>query len=194
MMLVPGGEERAPRRALSVHAALPTDKYHANRPQVSAASVASHAVSRSRASSRASLQKRPWTPSLDHPPDSPTSSLISSLRQQLELLSDQATLLNSKLVDSISKHADLEDTIFGLQSEKDHQLRQIDELEKAKAQWEESMNTGLLVERSQIRDEMQRLAAGLVEEEKRRGTEEERRQQVESEVDQLTASLFDQVS
>lgn len=166
----------------------------ANSQQVSAASVASHAVSRSRASSRASLQKRPWTPSLEHPPDSPTSSLISSLRQQLELLSDQATLLNSKLVDSISKHADLEDTIFGLQSEKEQQLRQIDELEKAKAQWEESMNTGLLVERSQIRDEMQRLAAGLVEEEKRRGTEEERRQQVESEVDQLTASLFDQVS
>lgn len=151
-------------------------------------------MSRSRASSRASLQKRPWTPSLEHPPDSPTSSLIGSLRQQLELLSDQASLLNAKLVDSISKHADLEDQIFGLQSEKTQHEAEIDELQRAKARWEESMNTGLLVERSQIRDEMQRLAAGLVEEEKRRGTEEERRQQVEREVDQLTASLFTQVS
>ena len=55
------------------------------------------------------------------------------------------------------------------------------------------MKTGLLVERSQIQDEMQRLAAGLVEEERKRGSAEERRQKVESEVDDLTAMLFDQV-
>lgn len=55
------------------------------------------------------------------------------------------------------------------------------------------MNTGLFVERSQIKDEMQRLAAGLVEEERRRGSAEERRQKVEEEVDELAASLFDQV-
>jgi len=66
-------------------------------------------------------------------------------------------------------------------------------LEKGKKQWEESMNTGLLVERSQIRDEMQRLAQGLVEEERRRGSAEVKRWQVEGEVDALTASLFDQV-
>lgn len=56
------------------------------------------------------------------------------------------------------------------------------------------MSAGVLVERSQIRDEMQKLAAGLVEEERRRGSAEERRQKVEGEVDALTASLFDQVS
>lgn len=55
------------------------------------------------------------------------------------------------------------------------------------------MKTGLLVERDQIRDEMQRLAAGLVEEERRRGSAEEKRAQVENEVDDLTAKLFDQV-
>jgi hypothetical protein len=56
------------------------------------------------------------------------------------------------------------------------------------------MNTGLLVERSQIAGEMQRLASGLVEEERRRGSAEERRAKVENEVDDLAASLFDQVS
>lgn len=56
------------------------------------------------------------------------------------------------------------------------------------------MNTGLLVERSAIREEMQRLAAGLVEEERRRGSAEERREQVESEVDNLTATLFEQAN
>lgn len=56
------------------------------------------------------------------------------------------------------------------------------------------MNTGLLVERSQIKDEMQKLAAGLVEEERRRGSAETRRQKVEEEIDELAASLFDQVS
>ena len=56
------------------------------------------------------------------------------------------------------------------------------------------MNTGLLVERAQIKDEMQKLAAGLVEEERRRGSAEERRIKVENEVDDLAASLFNQVS
>lgn len=66
-------------------------------------------------------------------------------------------------------------------------------LEEERNRWEESMKTGLLVERDQIRDEMQRLAAGLVEEERRRGSAEEKRAQVENEVDDLTAKLFDQV-
>jgi hypothetical protein len=55
------------------------------------------------------------------------------------------------------------------------------------------MNTGLYVEQSQIRDEMQRLAAGLVEEERKRGSAEQRRQDVENEVDELATSLFEQV-
>ena len=55
------------------------------------------------------------------------------------------------------------------------------------------MNTGLYVEQSQIRDEMQRLAAGLLEEERKRGSAEQRRQDVENEVDELATSLFEQV-
>ena len=66
-------------------------------------------------------------------------------------------------------------------------------LEHEKLSWEENMNTGLLVERSQIKEEMQKLAAGLVEEERRRGSAEERRIKVENEVDDLAASLFGQV-
>lgn len=95
---------------------------------------------------------------------------------------------------SISKHADLEDQIFALTSQRDEQKDSIEELERAKAQWEESMNTGLLVERSAIREEMQRLATGLVEEERRRGSAEEKREQVENEVDALTATLFEQAN
>ena len=56
------------------------------------------------------------------------------------------------------------------------------------------MNTGLYVERDQIKEEMQKLASGLVEEERRRGSAEERRIKVENEVDELAASLFGQVS
>lgn len=72
--------------------------------------------------------------------------------------------------------------------------KKADALAQDKRQWEESMKTGLLVERSQITLEMQRLASGLVEEERRRGSAEERRRKVEDEVDELAASLFDQVS
>ncbi|KAL1411673.1 hypothetical protein Q8F55_002638 [Vanrija albida] len=130
----------------------------------------------------------------NHAPDSPTTSLIAALRSQLEIVSEQALQLNSKLVASISRHADLEDTVYTLEGERREQNERVDELEREKSRWEESMNTGLLVERAQIRDEMQRLAAGLVEEERRRGSAEERRAQVENEVDDLAATLFDQAN
>jgi hypothetical protein len=88
----------------------------------------------------------------------------------------------------------LEDAHFQLQAEHSSIQREKDELEKLKKRWEDNVNTGLFVERSQIKDEMQRLAAGLVEEERRRGSAEQRRMKVEDEVDELAASLFDQVS
>ncbi|WVW78430.1 hypothetical protein I302_100384 [Kwoniella bestiolae CBS 10118] len=129
-----------------------------------------------------------------HPPDSPTTSLISSLRSQLSILSDQSIQLNQKLISSISKSADLEDELHELQSQHQDLTTRAGELEREKNKWEESMNTGLLVERSQIKDEMQKLAQGLVEEERRRGTAEEKRREVENEVDDLTAKLFDQAN
>lgn len=128
-----------------------------------------------------------------HAPDSPTTSLISSLRDQLRLLSDQSQQLNTKLVDSISRHADLLDQHEALQSNHSELETRAEGLAKDKRQWEESMKTGLLVERDAITGEMQRLAAGLVEEERRRGSAEERRRKVEDEVDELAATLFDQV-
>jgi len=127
-------------------------------------------------------------------PDSPTASLITSLRSQLALLSDQSTDLNTKLIEAIGRHADLEDTHLALQQKHVELEGTAKDLAAEKAKWEESMNTGLLVERAQIKDEMQKLAAGLVEEERKRGSAEERRMKVEDEVDELTTSLFDQVS
>jgi hypothetical protein len=101
--------------------------------------------------------------------------------------------LNTKLVASISRHADLEDQHYNLQNEHSQLKGKNEELTKAKESWENKMNTGLYVEQSQIRDEMQRLAAGLVEEERKRGSAEQRRQDVENEVDELATSLFEQV-
>lgn len=128
-----------------------------------------------------------------HRPDSPTTSLITSLRTQLTQLSEQSHQLNTKLVASISRHADLEDQHFNLQHERDELRGKNAELTKVKETWEESMKTGLYVEQSQIKEEMQRLAAGLVEEERKRGSAEQRRQDVENEVDELATSLFEQV-
>lgn len=128
-----------------------------------------------------------------HRPDSPTTSLITSLRTQLSQLSEQSHQLNTKLVASISRHADLEDQHYALQGERDELKGKNAELTKVKETWEESMKTGLYVEQSQIKEEMQRLAAGLVEEERKRGSAEQRRQDVENEVDDLATSLFEQV-
>jgi hypothetical protein len=87
----------------------------------------------------------------------------------------------------------LEDQHFNLQHERDELRGKNAELTKVKETWEESMKTGLYVEQSQIKEEMQRLAAGLVEEERKRGSAEQRRQDVENEVDELATSLFEQV-
>lgn len=129
-----------------------------------------------------------------HAPDSPTTMLITTLRDELMTLTDQSTVLNSKLIASLDRVANLEDTVYQKTSAEEHKDKLIQELERAKAQWEESMNTGLLVERKSVKEEMQRLVDGLVEEERRRGSAEEGRQRVENEVDDLSATLFEQVS
>jgi len=129
-----------------------------------------------------------------HAPDSPTLSLIAALRQQISLLTDQSTELNTKLIRQLERASDLEDNLEHKRTAEREKDDLIAKLEVEKAQWEENMNTGLLVERGTVREEMQRLVEGLVEEEKRRGSAERGREQVEQEIDDLSATLFEQVS
>jgi chromosome segregation ATPase len=128
-----------------------------------------------------------------HAPDSPTLSLIAALRQQISLLTDQSTDLNTKLITQLERASDLEDNLEGRRQQEQEKDVLIKKLEAEKAQWEENMNTGLLVERGSVREEMQRLVEGLVEEERRRGSAEAGRQQVEQEIDDLSVTLFEQV-
>lgn len=128
-----------------------------------------------------------------HAPDSPTTMLITTLRDELSTLTDQSTVLNAKLLASLDRVATLEDAVYQATTAQREKEERIAGLETQKAQWEESMNTGLLVERKVVKDEMQRLVEGLVEEEKRRGSAEEGRARVEREVDDLSATLFEQV-
>lgn len=139
-------------------------------------------------------QEADFDPAARHAPDSPTLSLITALRSQISLLTDQSSDLNAKLIAQLDRTSDLEDEIERSKAASQDQSKLIEELEAEKARWEESMNTGLLVERGTVRDEMQRLVEGLVEEERRRGSAEEGRQRVEREVDDLSATLFEQVS
>lgn len=129
-----------------------------------------------------------------HAPDSPTLSLIAALRDQINLLTDQSTALNSKLIRSLDRVADLEDNLEHKRQAEKEKDETIDTLGREKQQWEESMKTGLLVERKTVRDEMQKLVEGMMEETARRGSAEEGRKQVEQEIDDLSATLFDEVS
>lgn len=135
-----------------------------------------------------------FDPITRHAPESPTISLITALRDQISLLTNQSSDLNTKLITSLDRVADLEDEIEHDKTTFEEKERLIAELEAEKAQWEESMNTGLLVERGTVRDEMQRLVEGLVEEERRRGSAEQGRRRVEDEVDDLSATLFEQAN
>ncbi|CDZ96854.1 Guanine nucleotide exchange factor [Phaffia rhodozyma] len=129
-----------------------------------------------------------------HEPDSPTSNLVSSLKAQLEALSEQRDMLNQKLVTSFSRMADLEDDLFQIRDTTDAQKRQIDELERERKEHLHALDTGLLVEQSNVKQEMQRLAASLMDEQGKRDLAEEGKQKVESEVDDLAASLFQQAN
>lgn len=131
---------------------------------------------------------------MKHAPDSPTFSLISALRHEINLLTEQSVDLNVKLIQQLEKSADLEDHLEQLRQTNTTREAALDALQQEKLQWEENMKTGLLVERGTVRDEMQRLVDGLVEEERRRGSAEEGRRQVEQEIDDLSATLFEQAS
>ncbi|KAL7411282.1 hypothetical protein BDY24DRAFT_143498 [Mrakia frigida] len=132
-------------------------------------------------------------PSL-HPPESPTFEMIETLKKQLEAVTDQRDMLNSKLVMSFSRVADLEDDLDHVQQMTTEQRSQIDILKYERSEHLHALDTGLLVERSNVKNELQRLAANLVEEQGKRGVAEEGRRTVENEVDDLAASLFQQAN
>ncbi len=119
---------------------------------------------------------------------------IDSLQAQVKELESQLSGLNSKLVRSFERVADLEDDYSEVKSRLQSSQTKISDLEKERSEHLAALNTGLLVEKSHVSSEMQRMMDKVLEETKQRGKAESDKKQIEEELESLSASLFSEAN
>ncbi|KIK68711.1 hypothetical protein GYMLUDRAFT_68555 [Collybiopsis luxurians FD-317 M1] len=128
------------------------------------------------------------------PSDDPQTQLIATLRSQINDLFTQVTQLNSKLVSSYDRVSDLEDSLHVTSSNLRQSTLKISQLELERTQHLSALNTGLLVEKSQVTAELTRLMERATEEAASRSSAVQAKQEIEKELDDLSANLFDQAN
>ncbi|KAI0703672.1 hypothetical protein C8T65DRAFT_654723 [Cerioporus squamosus] len=120
--------------------------------------------------------------------------VIESLRSQVQDLFSQVTQLNNKLVRSYDRVSDLEDELHVTSSNLRQATLKISQLELERTQHLSALSTGLLVEKSHVTAELTRLMEKATEEAARRGQAESARAEIETELDDLSAGLFNQAN
>jgi Rab guanine nucleotide exchange factor SEC2 len=124
----------------------------------------------------------------------PQALVIESLRSQVQDLFSQVTQLNNKLVQSYDRVSMLEDDLHIASSNIRSSSLKISQLELERSQHLSALNTGLLVEKSQVTAELTRLMEKATEEASQRGQAENARADIEKDLDDLSASLFSQAN
>ncbi|TRM63703.1 hypothetical protein BD626DRAFT_495124 [Schizophyllum amplum] len=120
--------------------------------------------------------------------------VIDSLRTQVQDLFTQVTQLNGKLVKSYNRVSDLEDELHVSTEQLRSSSAKVSSLEDERTQHLAALNTGLLVEKSHVTTELNRLMEKATEEAAQRGQAESARIAIEKDLDDLSASLFDQAN
>ncbi|KAG5723978.1 hypothetical protein E4T56_gene11269 [Termitomyces sp. T112] len=120
--------------------------------------------------------------------------VIHSLRLQVQDLFSQVNELNSKLVKSYDRVSDLEDDLHVASEANRSSSLKISQLELEREQHLSALNTGILVEKSQVTAELTRLMEKATEEAAHRGQAESARQAIEKDLDDLSATLFGQAN
>ncbi|KAF5368967.1 hypothetical protein D9758_003007 [Tetrapyrgos nigripes] len=126
--------------------------------------------------------------------EDPQTILIGSLRSQIQDLFSQVTQLNGKLVKSYDRVSDLEDDLHVASANLRQSTLKVSQLELERTQHLSALNTGLLVEKSQVTSELTRLMEKATEEAAQRGQAESARADIEKDLDDLSANLFDQAN
>lgn len=126
--------------------------------------------------------------------DDAQAMVIASLRSQVQDLFTQVTQLNGKLVKSYDRVSDLEDDLHMASSNLRSSSLKISQLELERTQHLSALNTGLLVEKSNVTAELTRLMEKATEEAAQRGQAESARADIEKDLDDLSASLFGQAN
>lgn len=122
------------------------------------------------------------------------AQIIASLRAQVTDLFSQVTQLNSKLVASYDRMSDLEDQLHDASSSLRKASVTISSLELERSHHLAALNTGLLVEKAHVTAELNRLMERATEEAAQRGQAESARRDIEKDLDDLSASLFNQAN
>ncbi|KAF5356998.1 hypothetical protein D9756_006658 [Leucocoprinus leucothites] len=120
--------------------------------------------------------------------------VIESLRNQIQDLFSQVTQLNGKLVKSYDRVSDLEDELHVSSAQLRTSSVKVSQLELERTQHLAALNTGLLVEKDHVTTELNRLMEKATEEAAQRGQAESARAAIEQELDDLSASLFNQAN
>ncbi|CCL99575.1 uncharacterized protein FIBRA_01593 [Fibroporia radiculosa] len=120
--------------------------------------------------------------------------VIASLRSQIQDLFSQVSQLNNKLVGSYDRVSDLEDELHVSSANLRQSTLRISELELERSQHLSALSTGLLVEKDHVTTELTRLMEKATEEAAQRGQAETARAQIEKDLDDLSASLFNQAN
>ncbi|KAG6915087.1 hypothetical protein DXG01_013534 [Tephrocybe rancida] len=138
----------------------------------------------------ATHEKRPRT----HSDPDAQQMVITSLRSQVQDLFSQVNELNNKLVKSYDRVSDLEDDLHMASASNRTSSLKISQLELERTQHLSALNTGLLVEKSHVTAELNRLMEKATEEAAQRGQAESARQDIEKDLDDLSATLFGQAN
>ncbi|KAJ3981631.1 hypothetical protein F5890DRAFT_1417300 [Lentinula detonsa] len=123
--------------------------------------------------------------------DDPQTQLIFTLRGQIQDLFTQVTQLNSKLVKSYDRVSDLEDDLHITQSNLRQSTLKVSQLELERTQHLSALNTGLLVERSNVVEELTRLMERATQEAAQRSSAESAKRNIETELEDLSKDLFE---
>ncbi len=128
------------------------------------------------------------------PRNASSSDLSRSPSPRHPDLSDEVAKLSDKLINAINHQTSLEDTLAQARHELEASRARIQKLEvEARAQ-EEKVNSGLLIPRADADDDKAQLVADLMSERKQKGVILQEKRGIESEVENLTASLFEEAN
>ena len=129
---------------------------------------------------------------------SPSQSTVILTKMQPEELEaelrSQVSSLNTKLVAAINRMSDLEDELTVSQNSLRANKAMVEELSKERDQYVSALSTGLLVEKSHVSSEMQRMMERVVDATAQRGKAENDRTRIEAELEELSASLFNEAN
>ncbi|CAD6885423.1 unnamed protein product [Tilletia laevis] len=128
-------------------------------------------------------------------PEPPShADTIAKLEEHILDLSAQVTGLNEKLVRSFERISDLEDDVSDAHARVSSYSVKVAGLEKERQEHLAALNTGLLVEKAHVTSEMSKLMERVIEETAQRGKAESDKEKIEHELDELSASLFNEAN